>query len=180
VLRFAVPGTDQYVVEGYAFELTALLQQWSRRLIVEPPATETMVNFIDSSMQSTTLVPVRESAVRSGDPIEVVRREFAPGLHSGRERLIEQIKIYLSPFNRIETADFEIYECQQVSDSPLTLAAKIQYDFVGTRNDNVREERIGSWRTEWSRNESGAWRALKWIAAEETNGFLSAAVGSWN
>ena len=32
----------------------------------------------------------------------------------------------------------------------------------------VREERIGSWLTQWSLNESGPWRALKWSASEET------------
>ena len=32
----------------------------------------------------------------------------------------------------------------------------------------MREERIGSWLTQWSRDESGAWRVLKWSAAGET------------
>jgi len=168
ILRLAAPGTDEYITEGYAFELTALLEEWSQRLKADPPGTAVMSKFVDASVQSTALRPIRESPLRFGDQIEVLRREFASGLQPGRERFLEEIKNYLAPLERVETADFEIYECKQVGGKPLALEARIRYDFVGTRGDQVREERIGSWLTQWSRNESGAWRALQWIAAEET------------
>jgi len=174
ILRLAAPGTDEYVIEGYAFELMALLEEWSQHLKVEPPAAGTMSKFVDLSIQATALNSIRESAVRSGDGIEVLRREFASKLLPGRERFFEEIKTYLAPLTRVEIADFEIYECAQVGESPLILEASIRYDFVGTRGGHVREERIGSWRTRWSRQESGTWRALKWSAAEET---LSRAAG---
>ncbi len=179
VLRLAAPGTDEYVTEGYAFELTALLEEWSQHLKLDPPATAAMSKFVDSSIQSTALIPIRESPLRPGDPIEVFRREFSAALLPGRERFLQEIKNYLAPLKQVETADFEIYECTQLADSPLTLEAKIRYDFVGARNElirsqQVREERIGSWLTQWSRTESGAWRVLKWMASEET---LSRATG---
>jgi len=166
VLRLAAPGTDEYVTEGYAFEVMALLEEWSQHLKAEPPATETLSNFVDRSIQATALISIRDSRLRSGDGIEVLWREFASSLLPGRERFLEEIKNYLAPLERVETADFEIYECTQVGETPLTLEASIRYDLVGTR-DHVREERIGSWRTQWSRNESGAWRVLKWSAGEE-------------
>jgi Flp pilus assembly protein TadD/peroxiredoxin len=166
VLRLATPGTDEYVTEGYAFEVMALLEEWSQHLKAEPAATETLSKFVDRSIQATALIPIRDSRLRSGDGVEVLRREFASSLLPGRERFLEEIKNYLAPLERVETADFEIYECTQVGETPLTLEASIRYDLVGTR-DQVREERIGSWRTQWSRNESGAWRVLKWSAAEE-------------
>src|ERR1035438_3371212 len=166
VLRLAAPGTDEYVTEGYAFEVMAMLEEWSQHLKAEPPATETLSKFVDRPIQATALIPIRDSRLRSGDGIEVRRREFASSLLPGRERFLEEIKNYLAPLERVETADFEIYECTQVGETPLTLEASIRYDLVGTR-DHVREERIGSWRTQWSRNESGAWRVLKWSAAEE-------------
>jgi tetratricopeptide (TPR) repeat protein len=168
VLHLAAPGRDEYVNEGYAFELMALLEEWSQHLKVEPPATATISKFVDSSIQSTALTPIRESPQRPGDRVEVIRREFSSALLPGRERFLQELKIYLAPLKRVETADFEIYECSQVSDSPLTLEARIRYDFVATRGDQVREERIGSWLTQWSRNESGVWQALKWSALEET------------
>src|ERR1035437_4989558 len=120
ILRRAAPGTDEYVTEGYAFELMALLEEWSQHLRVEPPAKATMSTFVDSSIQSTSLTPIRESPLRSGDRIEVLRREFASALLPGLDRFLEEIKIYLAPLTRVETADFEIYECTQLGDSPLT------------------------------------------------------------
>jgi Flp pilus assembly protein TadD/peroxiredoxin len=179
VVRLAAPGTDEYVTEGYAFELAARLEEWSQHLKLDSRATAIPTKFVESSIQSTSLTPIRESPLRPGDRIEVSRREFSRVLFSGRERFLQEIKNYLAPLKHVETADFEIYGCAQVSASPLTLEAKIRYDFVGTcndhtRNEQVREERIGSWLTQWSRDESGAWRALKWIASEET---LSRATG---
>jgi Flp pilus assembly protein TadD/peroxiredoxin len=168
VLRLAAPGTDAYVIEGYAFELMALLEEWSQHLKVEAPATATISKFVDLKMQSTALIPIRESRLRSGDRIEVLRREFTSELLPGRESFLEEMKIYLAPLKRVETADFEIYECTQVADSPLTLEAKIRYDFVGTLVGQMREERIGTWVIQWSRSDSGAWRVLKWSAAGET------------
>jgi tetratricopeptide (TPR) repeat protein len=168
VLRLAVPGTDEYVTEGYASEIMALLEKWSRELKAKPPATAAMSEFVDPNIASSALLPIRESPVRASHGIEVVWREFSSGLISGRERFLQEIKTYLAPLNRIEIADFEIYECNRVANSPLTIEARIRYDLVGTRSDQVREERIGSLLTQWSLNESGPWRALKWSASEET------------
>src|ERR1700681_31143 len=160
VLRLAAPGTDEYVLEGYAFELAALLEKWSQHLKSDPPATAVLSKFVDSSIQSTAFRPIRESPLRSGDHIEVIHREFPSVPLPGRDRFLEEIKNYLAPLKRIETADFEIYECKQVADSPLIVEASIRYDVVGRHGDQSREERIGSWLTQWSRNEFGAWRAL--------------------
>jgi hypothetical protein len=140
LLRLAAPGTDEYVVEGYAFELSALLEEWGQHVKVGQPATATMSKFVDSSIQSTALRPIRETPLRAGDRIEVFRREFSPEVHPGRERFLKEIARYLAPLKKVETADFEIYECTAMSDSPLTIEAKIRYDFVGTRDDRAREE----------------------------------------
>ena len=46
--------------------------------------------------------------------------------------------------------------------------ADIRYDLVATMTGAGREERIGLWRTEWLRDESSGWRAVKWQATEES------------
>jgi tetratricopeptide (TPR) repeat protein len=168
ILRLAAPGTDEYVIEGYVSELLGGLKEWSRDLKLKSPAAVTLGKFVDPAIQFTSLIPIRESPLRPGDRIEVLRREFDPGLSSGRERFVEVMKSYLGPLRQIDTADFEIYGCSQVADSPLTLEAEIRYEFVGTREDRLREERLGSWRTRWSRDESNNWRVLTWSATEET------------
>src|ERR1700676_821158 len=67
VLRLAVPGTDEYVLEGYAFELAGLLEEWSQQLKADSSATVAISKFVDSTIQSIAFRPVRESPLRSGD-----------------------------------------------------------------------------------------------------------------
>jgi hypothetical protein len=109
VLQLATPGTDEYVTEAYAVQLMELLEDWSRHLKVDPPATAVLSKFVASSVQSTELRAVRESHLRPDDQIDVLRREFGSGLLSGRERFLEEIKNYLAPLKRVKTADFEIW-----------------------------------------------------------------------
>src|SRR6202020_2768278 len=59
-----------------------------------------------------------------------------------------------------------------IANSPLTVRLEIRYDIVGSRNDARREERVGSWRTEWSHDESEAWKVKKWEVNEETLSIL--------
>src|SRR6266849_7126607 len=66
ILRLAAPGTDEYVVEGYASELRALLEKWSQQLRAEFPALATISGFVDLSIQSTALTPIHESPLRPG------------------------------------------------------------------------------------------------------------------
>jgi len=46
--------------------------------------------------------------------------------------------------------------------------AEIRFDLVGMRADHAREERIGNWSTRWTRDNSTAWRIVRWQAAAET------------
>jgi Flp pilus assembly protein TadD/peroxiredoxin len=167
LLRRIDPGSDEYVIEGYASELAALLREWSHDLCIAPPAAATVSKFIDLAISSTSFIPVRETDLRPGDRIQALRRTFAPTLLSGRDQCLDGIKKYLNSLGHLEVADFEIYECAQTGEAPFRLDVKIRYDFVGLHGEQSREERIGSWLMQWSRTDSGAWRIVKWTASEE-------------
>ena len=162
VLRLAAPGTDEYVAEGYAAQITALLAEWSRELKVSTPGKAALQKFVSPSVEYTSLSPVRETRVRSGNGIEVLRREFQCCSVSGRDRFLDELSSYVAALKRVETADFEIYECKNTAVSPLTVEASIRYEMVGSRADDWRESRVGSWRTSWIRDGSGAWQVCKW------------------
>jgi hypothetical protein len=70
--------------------------------------------------------------------------------------------------SRVETAEFEVVGIEEIAGSSLTVHVDIRYDLVGTRSDAGCEERIGYWRTQWSRDEANAWRVRRWEATEET------------
>jgi len=168
VFRLVTPGLDEFVGEKYAYEIMSLLQKWSRGLQVSPPALSDLARFVDSSIESASLHPGQETSVRSGYGIDVVRKTFPQRTVSGREQFLRQIEQYFSPIARIETAEFEIVGIEERSVSPLVLQVEIRYDLVGNLKDKSREERVGGWRTQWTRDNLQQWRMVRWQASEET------------
>src|SRR3979490_2487410 len=84
VLRLVAPGTDEYVTEKYAFEIMRLLNEWSQDLKATPRCLAVWAKFLDLSIEATRLVPTQEKTVRSGNGIEVIRRQFSTNVVSGR------------------------------------------------------------------------------------------------
>ena len=68
----------------------------------------------------------------------------------------------------MDTAEFEIFGIDEIGNAPLTVHADVRYNLVARRNDDKREERVGSWRMVWSRDASQSWKMLQWEAGEET------------
>jgi tetratricopeptide (TPR) repeat protein/peroxiredoxin len=167
LLRLVVPGTDEFVTEKYALEIEGLLDSWGQRLKSAPSALETLSTFLNASLEASLEV-VSEDKPRSGEAIEVFRRRFGTNLVSGREPFLREMRAYLAPLSKIETVEFQITDIQQTVSSPLTLDVEIRYDLVGTRADAGREQRVGYWRTRWSRNETNQWRVRRWQATDET------------
>ena len=168
ILRFAAPGTDEFAVEGHAAQISALLAEWSRELKAGSPGKNALEKFVSASIESTPLKPIREIPVRSGNGIDVLRREFQASTVSGRNRFLNDVASYLTSLKQVATADFEIYECELTAALPLTVKASIRYEIVGSRADDSRESRIGSWLTRWVREESGAWKVSHWNAQGES------------
>ncbi len=168
VLRQVVPGTDEYVTEKYAFEIMRLLNKWSCGLKESPPALSVLAEFLSASIEGASLVPSQEKRLRSGSGLEIQRRQFSATVAPGRERFLQEIKNYLAPIARVETAEFEITGIEEFAEKSEKLRVDIRYDLVSTSTDTRREERIGLWRTLWERDGSNSWRAFRWEATEET------------
>ena len=163
-----VPGADEYLTEKYAFEIMPLLNQWSAELKTAPPALAALTKLLDASIAASSLLPTREVRQRSGNGIEVLRRGFAKDAIPGRERFLREMEKYLAPISRVETAEFEIVSIRKIAGSGSAFDIGIRYDLVGTRKDGGRDQRVGHWLTQWSRDEAQGWRALRWQATEET------------
>jgi Tfp pilus assembly protein PilF/peroxiredoxin len=169
VLRLVAPGSDEFVTEKCASEIGRLLDEWSRALRTSAPALEAVGGFLDPAIESGVLSSGEEKTVRSENGLGISRRQFGGNITPGREHFLGEVKTYFDKWPRLETAEFEIIHLEEIAGKPPRLRADIRYDFVATpASGAAREERIGLWRTEWSRDESNAWRAVKWQAAEET------------
>jgi Flp pilus assembly protein TadD/peroxiredoxin len=172
LLRLVAPGSDEYITEKHAFEIAEQLNRWSQALRASAWDSSVLASLLDRVIEGSPLTSGKETTLRSGYGIDVVKRHFATGLVAGRERFLEEIQSWVRQLSKIETAEFEITAIEEIESAPLTVRADIRYDIVGTRQDNRREERVGSWRTEWSQDESGGatevWRIRRWQASEET------------
>ena len=168
IMRLAIPGTDEYAMEGYVGAIKSAISGWSNKLKEAPPATTALSELLDISIQASALSSAHEVVLRTGEAIQTIRRQFEGSLVPGRERFLQDVISYFSTLTRVEVADFEIYSCTPVADSPPALDTSIRYEIVGTAKDNRREQRIGSWKVRWLRDDSSRWTAKQWTATEET------------
>ena len=168
ILRLIPPGSDDYITEKYAFEIEALLKQWGTALVVAPQNCAAMEKMLAPSLRASPLQPRDLTTVRAGFGIDVVKRNFAPALTIDRSQFLAGIQTWLGPVAKVDVAEFEIYSLTENSKFPLSVHADIRYDIAATRRDGKREERVGSWRTDWSRAESDSWIAERWEVGEET------------
>ena len=150
----------EFITEKYAVEIESLLKEWGHGLEVSARDTAALARLVDASIAAPTLAPAAETRLRSNGGLEIVRRKFGPVAPSSRERFLQAVATWLGPVSRVETAEFEITAIEEFGSAPLRVRADIRYDIVTVRNGQ-REERVGSWRTEWSRSETG-WSASRW------------------
>jgi Flp pilus assembly protein TadD/peroxiredoxin len=168
VLRLVEPGLDEYITEKHAAEMMEVLGKWSEALKRSPRDISAAAVLVAPSVEACSLASTQESVVRSDSGMEILRRHFGAAIVSGRDQFLQEIKSYFSQWQRLETAEFQIVAIAEGSTASAPVAADIRYDFVGISNDGNPEERIGLWRTLWTRDESSGWRAVRWEAGEET------------
>jgi tetratricopeptide (TPR) repeat protein len=127
-----------------------------------------LVASLDETIHTSPLDSARAAQVRSGHGIDVLRRTFSAEIPIGRDIFLQSLRAWLGEPQRVETAEFEVYSIEQIANSPLTLRVDIRYDLVTEYSDTRREERVGFWRTEWTRIASQPWKVRAWKAEEET------------
>ena len=167
ILRLVSPGSDDYPTEKYAFEIEGQMQTLSRSLRASPHDLSSLNRLISRTVQASPLTPQKETKLRSGYGIDVSQRQFAAPEPSTRDRFLKEFATWLGPVSKIDTAEFEIYGIRALTSSPLTLELEIRYDLVAIRQDGRREERVGSWRTQWVQGTPGFWTAHTWQATQE-------------
>ena len=168
VLRRVPAGADEFVTEKYAFEIEASLREWARALKESTADFPVLEKWLAAEIEATGLASDIATTIRSGFGIDVVRRTPGTKTVTGRERFLKEIEVWLKPLSRVETAEFEITGLEIIATAPVTVRLEIRYDVAGVGRNQQREERIGWWRTEWERDDAGAWKARRWAGTVET------------
>ncbi len=176
VLRLVEPGSDEFLTEKYAFEIDLVLARWSHTL--KSGDLSLLAGSLDPSLQASSLIPSKETALRTGS-LQCSRREYPAAMVSGADRFLASLRAWIGPEAHVETAEFEITSIEPVTGTPLNFALGIRYAIVATREGGSREERVGSWETRWKTqwnaqppaagaSGSGSWRLSRLEAGTET------------
>jgi tetratricopeptide (TPR) repeat protein/peroxiredoxin len=105
--------------------------------------------------------------VRTGFGVDTFTRSYPANSKRTRDQFLASVSDWLKPAASIETAEFEIYGIEPVAQSSSAFRVAVRYDIVSARPGNKREERVGSWQMEWSRDDRQQWRARLWHFGEE-------------
>jgi Flp pilus assembly protein TadD/peroxiredoxin len=168
ILRYMAPGSDEFLAEKFAAEIKQRLEEWSKELRSNPRAMTVLAKSLAPSFQSSSFVPVSEKTVREEYGIETVRRSYSDESKVGGAKFLEQMRAYLSAFESLQTAEFQIVTIEEKSHSPLTVQSQIRYELVGICQDGRREERIGNWNADWMYADSTGWQILRLTATQES------------
>jgi Flp pilus assembly protein TadD/peroxiredoxin len=166
--EFIEPGSDEFISEKYALEITALLERWAEALKISLPALDVLRTLLDDSIEAGPFSPADETSLQSHYGIDVVRRNFPGATIAGRSRVLDQIKNYFGSISKIETVEFEITSIGEIANSPLEISADIRYELAGKNADGAREQRIGYWQTQWVERQPNSWYLRKWRNTQET------------
>ena len=110
VLRQVTPGSDEFVTEKYALEIGRILRPWADALRRGGFAERVAEKFLDVSVEGARLAGAKETAVRSGFGLEVLRRRFSGEVVAGRERpRLGNQPAYVAPSNLYRCSDGHVY-----------------------------------------------------------------------
>lgn len=170
VLRLVSPGSDEYLTEGYAFEIGLLLQSLSRSF--QSGTLSDVKNSLSPTLFASSLVPTKQTPLRDGGRISAFRQEFPGAIASEPDRVLSSLHAWIGHDTQVETADFEITGIEELGSNPLLVRTDVRYSLVGVLPSRDREQRVGSWVLEWARegtpNGAGRWRVRRWEAKTET------------
>jgi Flp pilus assembly protein TadD/peroxiredoxin len=167
-MRLVAPGADQFITEKYADEIGIILNRWASALKQHDFGFELLRAISDSALTGSFLLTGQERLLRDRYGISVTRKQFSSEPALSREQFLEELSKYLEAMPRITTAEFQVTGIRQLAPSLPRISAEVRYLFIGEGTTGAREQRLGTWQTEWHHVGDGAWKIATWLATEET------------
>ncbi|KAA6464775.1 tetratricopeptide repeat protein [Acidobacteria bacterium AB60] len=168
VMTRIAPGSDEYLTERFAAEIEVILKDWGKRMIESPVAISSIKPALDPAIQSTDWKIAGKKTLRSAYGLNVARQQFDGATAVGRDACLTALDRWMDRPGKVETAEFEIFGINTVSSSPVSVRIELRYDLVLLRSKEHREERVGTWRMDWTQDADRSWIAHRWEAGEET------------
>ncbi len=173
VLRRVRPGSDEFLTEGYAYEMGLVLDSWSRSLIAG--TIDDLRSSLLPTVQFSSFLPASDVKLRRDNTIETSRRSFSTQVLSGSGALLADFERALG-VARVLTAEFEITAITVGEAEPLFAETEVRYSLVLSGAASSREQRVGWWSLHWKREASAeisaAWKISRWQTTSEQRGIV--------
>ncbi len=172
-LKQVEPGHDAFITELYAAAIDDRLQSAARRLLVSvtagcralaglcvPQFEGPAFDRSEEESPSGSLGPLRLSSFRHAS------RATSPA------QMDVSLRHWLAELTTIHLAEFQIDGITMLSESPRTAQVHLVFDICGTKHDDSRQERTGTWTVAWEQ-QGPRWMIRSWAAGPELRSELS-------
>ena len=171
VLRKTHAGSDEFIGEKHADQISAILAAWGSSLRRSPLDVHSFDRFLADGFLASSLRTADVRLVRSGPVVEVVQHAFQPSTALERDAFLREFQSTLDSFSSVLSADFQVTSVDAgspPSQVPTRLRTRILYEMVGTGRDFYREQRRGFWQLEWESTPAGGFLVRNWRWLDET------------
>jgi tetratricopeptide (TPR) repeat protein len=170
------PSQDVFPSEVYVAEIDRALSALCASLRHRVEGCDLLKQILSERVLVTGLTPSRTEELRAHGPLRSERRSFSSQRTIDRDAFLNDFASYTRSWSSIETAEMAIYGVHLTGETPVTVETDIWFYLVGTTHDDRKEQRVGSWRLSWVRNDAGAtastWTIRKWLADQEVRSWL--------
>ncbi len=167
VLLKVEAGRDEFILEKYADQISAIFAEWTASLLQSPQEMRIFTKTLAEDFSGKSPQPAESRVVRFGLGIEVRRNTFDGQRVLGRDAFLREWQDRLKDFSKIITAEFQVTAIDGAS-PPGQVRTRVRYEIVGTGETFHREQRIGVWEMTWSPSSAGMFLLRSWQVAEET------------
>src|SRR5450432_3121497 len=167
------PALDDFPTEQYVEQLEKILAAWSAALCHSIHDLRFLRGNLDETLVATSFPPSETIPLRTHWPLLIERRVFQAAQTNNRDKFAANFAAYLASFTKLELAELEICGIRVVGEHPLRVETDIRCDLVGPGEKGSREQRVGSWVLNWSRDDQINWSIQRWTANAEIRSRLT-------
>ncbi len=152
VLRRVKPGSDEFIMEGYAWQIGLVLDGWKEAL--RSGSLSDLKATIHPAVQFSSLIPSNETKLRGGG-IDTSRGTFSSDLNAGGvDSLLGNLRRWTGPGVRVLSIEFEITGISALDGNGPVMKTDVRYSLVSEVAGDRREQRVGTWTMQWVRSAS--------------------------
>ncbi len=170
ILKLVPAGSDAFITEKYAADLSAVLDSWSKALLAVPLSSNPISNILSATIAFNTVEGSSNSLIRNSGGLRVEKRTYRGDQRRGKAELVAIIEKYFQPFQQLSTAEMQIVGIKSQALSSANVDIEIDYCFVGTVSSNATEERTGTWKMTWTQTPEKTWTVTRWLFGDEVAG----------